>query len=53
MLDIEIVDVMRSFGIGKVVSSKSSKFKAGDLLTGMTNWSEYAVVDAAGANPAK
>ncbi|KAL0477655.1 hypothetical protein AKO1_015508 [Acrasis kona] len=37
--------VMRAGGIGRVVESKSDKWKEGDLIYTTTNWTEYSVVD--------
>jgi len=37
-------DVMRARGIGRVIQTKSDKFKEGDLVTANTNWSQYAVL---------
>lgn len=45
---VHIGDVMRSWAIAEVVESQSDKFKAGDLVSGVTNWTEYAVLDAKG-----
>ncbi|ODQ83256.1 hypothetical protein BABINDRAFT_82736 [Babjeviella inositovora NRRL Y-12698] len=38
-------DVMRSLGLGKVIESKSSKYTAGDYITGLLAWEEYVTVD--------
>jgi len=35
-------------GIGLVKASKSSRFKEGDVVTGMVPWSTYFVADTAG-----
>ncbi|MBI1250885.1 MAG: zinc-binding dehydrogenase [Alphaproteobacteria bacterium] len=43
----EIGEVMRGSGIGEVVESKSSAFKAGDKVSGMLRWQEYATLPAA------
>ncbi len=40
---VELNEVMRSFGLGEVVESKSPLFSAGDKVTGGFNWQEYAV----------
>jgi NADPH:quinone reductase-like Zn-dependent oxidoreductase len=42
---IEIGAVIRSFGIGEVVESRSERYKVGDSVAGMTGWQEYAVAD--------
>jgi NADPH-dependent curcumin reductase CurA len=43
-----IGDVMRGSGIGQVVASNNPKYAVGDLLVGLTGWSEYIVTDGAG-----
>jgi NADPH-dependent curcumin reductase CurA len=43
---IGIGDVVRSGGVGEVVSSRSDAYREGDLVFGMTGWQEYAVADA-------
>jgi NADPH-dependent curcumin reductase CurA len=46
---IGIGDVVRSGGIGEVVTSRSEAYREGDLVFGMTGWQEYALADE-GAN---
>jgi NADPH-dependent curcumin reductase CurA len=46
---IGIGDVVRSGGIGEVVTSRSDAYREGDLVFGMTGWQEYALADG-GAN---
>src|SRR5450759_97330 len=46
---IGIGDVVRSGGIGEVVTSRSDAYREGDLVFGMTGWQEYARADG-GAN---
>ena len=41
---VEIGEVMRAGGVGKVVESKHPKFKPGDYVVGMLGVQEYAVV---------
>ncbi|TXL76018.1 NADP-dependent oxidoreductase [Vineibacter terrae] len=43
---VPVGEVMRSFAAGEVIASASRLFKAGDLVTGMFGWQQYAVVDA-------
>ncbi|HLY56239.1 MAG TPA: NADP-dependent oxidoreductase [Stellaceae bacterium] len=43
----EIGDVMRAFGVGEVVTSRSGAFAAGDKVTGFLGWQDYALVEAA------
>jgi NADPH-dependent curcumin reductase CurA len=44
---IEIGAVVRGGGIGEVVSSRSPRYRTGDLVFGMTGWQEYALADDA------
>jgi len=37
--------VMRSFAVGRVVESRSPDFVAGDVVTGLFGWQDYAVVE--------
>ena len=41
---VEIGEVVRSSGIGRVLASKSDKIAEGDLVATLTGWQEYAVV---------
>ena len=41
---VELGDVMEAGGVGEVVESNSSKFKVGDIVSGMTGWQEYSVL---------
>lgn len=43
---VAIGAVMRSFASGRVVESRHPDFVAGDLVTGMFGWQDYAAVDA-------
>jgi NADPH-dependent curcumin reductase CurA len=36
---------MRSYAIGRIVASKSSKLAVGDQVAGIIGWTEYAAVD--------
>jgi NADPH-dependent curcumin reductase len=36
--------VMRSFGAGQVVESRSPRYQPGDIITGLTGWQEWAVL---------
>jgi hypothetical protein len=47
---IGIGEVVRSGGIGEVVSSRTSRYQVGDLVFGMTGWQEYVLADEAGAS---
>ncbi|MGH8157844.1 MAG: NADP-dependent oxidoreductase [Rhodanobacter sp.] len=55
---VAIGEVMRALGLGRVVQSRSSHYKEGDLVQGVTGWQDYLVLheDAKGyvrlpANP--
>jgi len=41
---VEIGEVVRCSGIGRVVESRCEKFAVGDLAYGLPGWQEYAVV---------
>ncbi|HVL01771.1 MAG TPA: NADP-dependent oxidoreductase [Dongiaceae bacterium] len=45
---VELGTVMRSSGLGVVVESNHRRYKAGDVVTGMTGWSEYILSDGRG-----
>lgn len=38
--------VMRAFAVGRVSASRHSDFRAGEFVTGLFGWQEYAAVDA-------
>jgi hypothetical protein len=42
---IGIGEVVRSGGIGEVVSTRSSRYQVGDLVFGLTGWQEYVLAD--------
>ncbi|MBA3856116.1 MAG: NADP-dependent oxidoreductase [Cyanobacteria bacterium PR.3.49] len=48
---VQIGEVMRGLGIGKVMRSKNSKFKEGAYVSGVLGWQEYVVSDGRGAWP--
>jgi NADPH-dependent curcumin reductase CurA len=41
---VEIGEVVRCSGVGRVIESRSPKFREGDLVSTLTGWQEYAVV---------
>jgi len=41
---VEIGEVVRSSGIGRVLSSRSDRIQEGDLVATLTGWQDYAVV---------
>ncbi len=43
---VELGEVMRSSGAGRVVASKHPAFAAGQLVQGLVGWQDYAVVAA-------
>jgi len=42
---IGIGEVVRSGGLGEVVRSHSDRYRAGDLVFGVTGWQDYALAD--------
>jgi NADPH-dependent curcumin reductase CurA len=44
-------EVMRAFGVAKVVESKADNLKVGQLVIATTGWSEYTVVNAKECRP--
>ncbi len=45
MPPVQIGDVMRGGGIGVVIESNSSRYRAGDHVVGMTGWQDYCLAD--------
>jgi NADPH-dependent curcumin reductase CurA len=43
---------MRGFGVARVVASRSKRAGVGDLITGFTGWSEYAILGEGEFEPA-
>ncbi|MBL8386185.1 MAG: NADP-dependent oxidoreductase [Burkholderiales bacterium] len=43
---VAIGAVMRSFAVGRVVESRHPDYRAGEFVTGMFGWQDYAAVDA-------
>jgi NADPH-dependent curcumin reductase len=43
---IGIDEVVRSAGVGEVVSSNSDQYKVGELVFGMPGWQDYVLADA-------
>lgn len=41
---VEIGEVVRSAGVGRVVASKCDRFEVGGLVTQLTGWQEYSVL---------
>ncbi|KAF2434798.1 NAD(P)-binding protein [Tothia fuscella] len=48
---VEVGETMRARGVCKILSSKDSNFKEGDLVLGPGNWREYAVVNTKECQP--
>lgn len=44
-ITIKVGDLMKSWGVGKVVESHKEGFKKGDLVWGMLAWSEYMLFE--------
>lgn len=40
---VEIGEVVRSAGVGRVVASRCERFQVGDLVTQLTGWQEYSI----------
>lgn len=51
MEPIKLGDSMKGFGLCQVVESSSRRFQPGDLITSLTEWSDYSVLDATTAQP--
>ncbi len=49
MPPVEIGEVMRGLGIGRVEESNNSQFKKGDYVSGMLGWQDYYVANKEGA----
>ena len=45
---IQIDEVIRSGGMGRVIQSKNSNFKEGDLLSGLVGWQTHLISDGKG-----
>lgn len=41
------MQVIRGYGVGKVLDSGHPDFKAGDYVWGMTGWEEYSLIPSA------
>lgn len=46
---VGIGEVMRSFGVGRVVASRHPGHAPGDLVQGLLGWQDYALLDATSA----
>lgn len=44
-------EVMKGFGVAEVIFSRSSAFKPGDRVLGLTYWQKYSVLPAKGLSP--
>jgi len=51
MPPVQIGEVMRGLGIGKVEQSNNKKFKVGQYVSGLIGWQDYVVTDGKGAFP--
>ncbi len=49
MPPVAIGEVMRAGGIGRIVESRSSHFKVGDLVHGLLGWQDYLVIHESSA----
>jgi NADPH-dependent curcumin reductase CurA len=41
---VGIGEVMRGGGVGQVIESKNSKYKVGDLISGLIGWQDYLLI---------
>jgi NADPH-dependent curcumin reductase CurA len=41
---VEVGEVVRCSGVGRVLASRSDRFQEGELVTALTGWQEYTVV---------
>jgi NADPH-dependent curcumin reductase CurA len=46
MPPVQIGELMRGLGIGRVVQSRSIRYSEGDLVQGLTGWQDYLVLHA-------
>lgn len=51
MPPVQIGEVMRGLGIGRIEQSNNPKFKTGDYVSGLLGWQDYAVSNGGGAFP--
>lgn len=51
MPPVQIGEVMRGLGIGRVVASNNDSYKIGELLTGPIGWQDYCLVDGSESWP--
>ncbi|CAA0079841.1 Putative NADP-dependent oxidoreductase YfmJ [Zhongshania aliphaticivorans] len=51
MEPVALGDSMKGFGLCEVVESKSKLFQKGQLVTALTEWAEYSILDAHTVNP--
>ena len=43
---VPIGGVMKSFAVGRITESRHPRWRAGDLVTGLFGWQQWAVIDA-------
>ena len=48
MPPIQIDEVIRSGGMGRIIQSKNEKFKEGDLVNGFVGWQTHLISDGKG-----
>jgi len=46
---VAIGEVMRSFGVGRVVESRHPDYREGELVQGLLGWQDYALLDGSSA----
>ncbi|MGD9763429.1 MAG: NADP-dependent oxidoreductase [Candidatus Binatia bacterium] len=50
MPPVQLGEVMRGIGLAQVVESKSPRYAVGDLVSGLTGWQDYVLINAGNAN---
>lgn len=51
MPPVQLGEVMRGLGLGKVIASKNSNYKVGDIVSGLLGWQDYFVMKSGGLLP--
>jgi NADPH-dependent curcumin reductase CurA len=46
MPPVQIGEVMRGIGLAQVIESNAARYAAGDLVTGLTGWQDYVLIDS-------
>lgn len=51
MEPVHLGDSMKGFGLCRVIDSRSQHFQEGQLVSALTEWSDYSVLDASAVQP--